>query len=244
MDRKENLCANVIATSQSSENLSRIELLHWVNSTLGKNVKRVEDLCSGSEYCEFLNLLFPGCVAVKKIKQQANQEHEYIYNLKLLQRAFNEIGCDKAVPIEKLAKKRFQDNFEFLQWFKKFFNANVVCYAERKSHVTERDLPIKSTAQKYGPTTKSKAVHGTLSGVEELTTQVAKMKLSLETVEEERDFYFQKLKNIEQMCLHFVNETPEQKQQGVDDVIRNIVDELYKTEADAGASVDSTESDE
>lgn len=28
------------------------------------------------------------------------------------------------VPIDKLSKGRFQDNFEFLQWFKKFFDAN------------------------------------------------------------------------------------------------------------------------
>ena|SRR6218665_3523114 len=28
------------------------------------------------------------------------------------------------IPVEKLAKGRFQDNFEFIQWFKKFFDAN------------------------------------------------------------------------------------------------------------------------
>ena len=30
----------------------------------------------------------------------------------------------QSVDIEKLVKGRFQDNFEFLQWFKKFFDAN------------------------------------------------------------------------------------------------------------------------
>ena len=28
------------------------------------------------------------------------------------------------VPVDKLIKGRFQDNFEFLQWFKKLFDAN------------------------------------------------------------------------------------------------------------------------
>lgn len=28
------------------------------------------------------------------------------------------------IPVDKLIKGRFQDNFEFLQWFKKFFDAN------------------------------------------------------------------------------------------------------------------------
>ena len=28
------------------------------------------------------------------------------------------------IPVDKLVKGRFQDNFEFIQWFKKFFDAN------------------------------------------------------------------------------------------------------------------------
>ena len=67
-------------------------------------------------------------------------EHEYIANCKILQGSFKKVGVDKVcinnkilnsllpllqvVPIEKLVKGRFQDNFEFVQWFKKFFDAN------------------------------------------------------------------------------------------------------------------------
>jgi len=29
------------------------------------------------------------------------------------------------VPVDKLIKGRFQDNFEFVQWFRKFFEANA-----------------------------------------------------------------------------------------------------------------------
>lgn len=28
------------------------------------------------------------------------------------------------IPVERLVKGKFQDNFEFIQWFKKFFDAN------------------------------------------------------------------------------------------------------------------------
>ena len=28
------------------------------------------------------------------------------------------------MDVDKLIKQKFQDNFEFLQWFKKFFDAN------------------------------------------------------------------------------------------------------------------------
>lgn len=31
---------------------------------------------------------------------------------------------DQIIPVEKLVKGKFQDNFEFVQWFKKFFDAN------------------------------------------------------------------------------------------------------------------------
>uniref|UniRef100_A0A0C9R0H1 MAPRE1_0 protein n=1 Tax=Fopius arisanus TaxID=64838 RepID=A0A0C9R0H1_9HYME len=30
----------------------------------------------------------------------------------------------QVIPVDRLIKGRFQDNFEFLQWFKKFFDAN------------------------------------------------------------------------------------------------------------------------
>ena len=33
-------------------------------------------------------------------------------------------GIMQIIPVDKLVKGRFQDNFEFLQWFKKFFDAN------------------------------------------------------------------------------------------------------------------------
>ena len=32
--------------------------------------------------------------------------------------------CFQNIPVERLVKGRFQDNFEFVQWFKKFFDAN------------------------------------------------------------------------------------------------------------------------
>lgn len=31
---------------------------------------------------------------------------------------------DQVISVDRLIKGRFQDNFEFLQWFKKFFDAN------------------------------------------------------------------------------------------------------------------------
>merc|ERR1719219_728119 len=69
-------------------------------------------------------MLFPNCVQLKKVKFKTKLEHEFIQNFKVLQAAFKRMQVDKIVPVDKLIKGRFQDNFEFLQWFKKFFDAN------------------------------------------------------------------------------------------------------------------------
>merc|ERR1719342_1529521 len=69
-------------------------------------------------------MLFPGSIQVKKVKFNTKLEHECIDNFKVLQVAFKKMNVDKIVPVDRLIKGRFQDNFEFLQWFKKFFDAN------------------------------------------------------------------------------------------------------------------------
>lgn len=111
-----------------------------------------------------MDMLFPGCLLMKKIKFNSKLEHEYIHNFKVLQAAFKRMNVDKVrththkhtpgqypgtvgeiywhlrfwstpdawtsvfgsqiIPVERLVKGKFQDNFEFLQWFKKFFDAN------------------------------------------------------------------------------------------------------------------------
>ncbi|KAH6921840.1 hypothetical protein HPB50_005393 [Hyalomma asiaticum] len=118
------LCVNVHATNATTENLSRHDMLNWVNDCLRTNYTKIEELCSGAAYCQFMDMLFPGCVTLKKVKFKTNLEHEYIQNFKLLQASFKKVGVDKNIPVDRLIKGRFQDNFEFVQWFKKFFDAN------------------------------------------------------------------------------------------------------------------------
>lgn len=55
--------------------------------------------CSpGAAYCQFMDMLFPGCVHLRKVKFQAKLEHEYIHNFKVLQAAFKKMGVDKVGP--------------------------------------------------------------------------------------------------------------------------------------------------
>ncbi|XP_020372315.1 microtubule-associated protein RP/EB family member 1-like [Rhincodon typus] len=118
------MAVNVYFTSSTSDNLSRHDMLAWVNDSLQLNYTKIEQLCSGVAYCQFMDMLFPGSIILKKVKFLARLEHEYIQNFKLLQAAFKKMEVDKIIAVDKLMKGKFQDNFEFLQWFRRFFDAN------------------------------------------------------------------------------------------------------------------------
>uniref|UniRef100_A0AAY4E402 Microtubule-associated protein RP/EB family member 1 n=1 Tax=Denticeps clupeoides TaxID=299321 RepID=A0AAY4E402_9TELE len=118
------MAVNVYSTSVTSDNLSRHDMLSWINESLQLHHAKIEQLCSGTAYCQFMDMLFPMCIPLKRVKFAAKLEHEYIHNFKLLQASFKKMGVDKIIPVDKLIKGKFQDNFEFVQWFKKFFDAN------------------------------------------------------------------------------------------------------------------------
>uniref|UniRef100_A0A8I3MRE1 Calponin-homology (CH) domain-containing protein n=2 Tax=Canis lupus familiaris TaxID=9615 RepID=A0A8I3MRE1_CANLF len=82
------MAVNVYSTSVTSDNLSRHDTLAWINESLQLNLIKIEQLCSGAAYCQFMDMLFPGSIALKKVKFQAKLEHEYIQNFKILQAGF------------------------------------------------------------------------------------------------------------------------------------------------------------
>ena len=52
---------NVFSTSVTSgNNLSRQELVQWINDSLELNLTKVEQLCTGAVYCQFMHMLFKG----------------------------------------------------------------------------------------------------------------------------------------------------------------------------------------
>ncbi|XP_078041492.1 microtubule-associated protein RP/EB family member 1 isoform X2 [Augochlora pura] len=144
------MAINVFSTSVTTGNMSRHDMLAWVNDSLQASFIKIEELCSGAAYCQFMDMLFPGSVPIKRIKFKANQEHEYIQNFKILQSSFRKMKVEKIVPVDKLVKGRFQDNFEFLQWFKKFFDANY-----------SRAEPYDALAMRGGDTMGRGTSHGT-----------------------------------------------------------------------------------
>merc|ERR1719402_1316740 len=204
-------------------------------------------------------MLFPGSVQLKKVKFNTKLEHEYINNFKVLQNSFKSTAVDKIIPVDKLVKGRFQDNFEFVQWFKKFFDANyggqeydalamrggeqvgtggtkmggarpgagrpaVTSMPKRASAPSAASRPAPRGA------TGARATNGTSGGtsaaaqaqIEDLNNQMVEMKLTVEGLEKERDFYFGKLRDVEVLC--------QDNESAGGDLVRKILDILYQTE--------------
>ncbi|XP_022229031.1 microtubule-associated protein RP/EB family member 1 isoform X2 [Drosophila obscura] len=290
------MAVNVYSTNVTSENLSRHDMLAWVNDCLQSQFSKIEELCTGAAYCQFMDMLFPNSVPVKRVKFRTNLEHEYIQNFKILQAGFKKMSVDKIIPVDKLVKGRFQDNFEFLQWFKKFFDANYdgreyeplaqrggvnmgsgkgpggcsnggsgVGSVHNDLHMMHRrgiqapqpkrlvapSAPSQEPVSKVLPRTNSAVSHsrvatatnitGTVKKndannavnnqqIDELSSQVIDMRLNLEGLEKERDFYFSKLRDIEILCQ-------EAEEGETTPLVQKILDILYATEVGAPAAL-------
>ncbi|KAJ1551926.1 hypothetical protein HK405_013383, partial [Cladochytrium tenue] len=61
-------------------------------------------------------------VPLHKCKLNAKYEYEFVTNFKVLQAAFDRHKIDNAIPVDRLMKCKFQDNIEFLQMLKKYWD--------------------------------------------------------------------------------------------------------------------------
>ncbi|KAI9013528.1 calponin homology domain-containing protein [Hyaloraphidium curvatum] len=102
---------------------SRGELLAWLNGLLHLGVNRIEQCGSGAVYCQIMDSLYQD-VPLKKVNFAAKSEYEYVANYKILQNAFDAHAVPNYIPVDRLIKCKFQDNMEFLQWLKKYWDAH------------------------------------------------------------------------------------------------------------------------
>ncbi|GAA6040984.1 hypothetical protein JCM8097_000523 [Rhodosporidiobolus ruineniae] len=215
---------------------SRMELVAWVNDLLGLSYSKVEQCGSGAAYCQIVDSIF-GDVPMTKVKMQARQEYEYLSNFRILQNVFKSHGIDKPIPVDRLVRCKMQDNLEFLQWLKKYWDLNFpggeydaaarrggaggAPAAAPRAPSRSAAAPAASAARRpvgaaaagaartsagrppvgraVGAGRSSSAASGGVdpAALEAVTAQLGEMKLSVEGLEKERDFYFNKLREIE-----------------------------------------------
>jgi len=252
------MAVNVFNTSVVCQNLSRHDMLAWVNGSLQSQIGKIEEMGTGAAYCQLMDILFPGTIPLKRVKYSSKQETDAINNFKILQSAFKKLNVDQSVEVDKLVKAKFQDNFEFLQWFKKFFDANYSgdgdydpvkarggqalgqggpkCIGGGGGGMARTPLRAANGSSGGGGTPRSAGSGGTVRTSTPSKTngavaakkdlqkdaEMVEMKLCLENLERERDFYFGKLRDIEVIITSSGDEKAELSQK--------ILDVLYATE--------------
>lgn len=104
---------------------SRSAILRWLNDLLGLSYTKIEQTASGVAACHVFDALFPGMLKLEKVNFSARRDYEYVVNYKVLQAAFSRIGIEKQIDVERLIKGKYQDNLEFIQWVKGFFDSHA-----------------------------------------------------------------------------------------------------------------------
>ncbi|WWD16184.1 hypothetical protein CI109_100609 [Kwoniella shandongensis] len=190
---------------------SRGELLAWLNDLLQPTViTKLEQCGTGSVYCQIIDSIY-GDVPMNRVKFNAKMEYEYLDNFKILQKAFNAHRIDKPIPVDRLVKCKMQDNLEFLQWMKKYWDMHSRGEgydAQGRAGGLIPSNPAPSTSRTTSARAPGSFARAPAAGARTVSSassaQVAAMQARVAEIEahsegllKERDFYFDKLRSIE-----------------------------------------------
>lgn len=100
---------------------SKKELLEFFNNLLDLNLTKIEETAPGAIACQLTNLIFPGSIPMSKVNWGARSDYEFIQNYKLLQIAFTKHHVQRHIDVDKLIRAKYQDNLEWCQWLKAFY---------------------------------------------------------------------------------------------------------------------------
>ncbi|KAK9925988.1 hypothetical protein M0R45_023244 [Rubus argutus] len=220
--------ASNIGIMDSAYFVGRNEILTWINNRLQLNLSRIEEAASGAVQCQMMDMTYPGVVPMHKVNFDAKTEYDMIQNYKILQEVFNKLKIEKPLEVNRLVKGRPLDNLEFLQWLKRYCDSvNGGIMNENYNPVERR---CKGGKERYpkGSQKISKSLQANNSGdpvglskasgpkqgrtfavagganssgeIRALTKEITDLKLSVDLLEKERDFYFGKLRDIEILC--------------------------------------------
>jgi len=113
---------NAVGMMDGAYFTSRSEILEFLNDLLQMNLSKIEQTASGAVACQLVEYMFPGSIPMKRVNWEAKSSHEFIQNYKLLQAAFSKKGVQRYVDVDKLIRAKYQDNLEFCQWLKAFYD--------------------------------------------------------------------------------------------------------------------------
>ena len=166
---------------------------------------------------------------MSKVNVNAKSEYEMVANYKVLQSVFDKLKITRNIEVNKLIKARPLDNLEFLQWMKYYYDCATGGMGppdadydgeERRAHAkgagsvapakkkpssnpsSKQQPPPASTSTAKKPTATARVVPASTSNAKVATLQkeIEALKLAVERAEQEREFYFEKLQDVEFLC--------------------------------------------
>jgi len=75
------MAVNVYSTNVTSENLSRHDMLAWVNDCLQSQYSKIEELCTGAANCQFMDSSFSASKACQISYQSGARVHTELQDI-------------------------------------------------------------------------------------------------------------------------------------------------------------------
>jgi len=113
---------NVVGMMDNAYFVGRNELLSFFNDLLDLQLTKIEQTATGAVACQMTEYIFPGSIPMSRINWEARSDYEFVVNYKLLQAAFSKNNVQRFVDVPKLIRAKYQDNLEFCQWLKAFYD--------------------------------------------------------------------------------------------------------------------------
>ncbi|KAL3909544.1 MAG: hypothetical protein SGPRY_009388, partial [Prymnesium sp.] len=175
----------------------------------------------------------------------AKTEVDFLHNFKILQTAFGKKKIDRFIEVDKLTKRSFQYNMEFLQFIKCYWDMarsqpptpcnalRGLRFPPRSQHAPDGVAPDAVFHESAGneqahlkqqpPARKAPPAGAkTAPGIGSAKREIADLRLSVDNLERERDFYYTKLREVEILCQqHEGEQVP---------FLQQILEILYKTD--------------
>ena len=159
---------------------------------------------------------------------------------------FTRHKIERSVPVEALIKCKMQDNLEFLQWTKRFWDqyfpgGEYDAISRRKASGSTSNVTPAASSRTSGagaarrgvtPTggvAKSSRAMGGGPGSAALANENAQLKETVTGLERERDFYFSKLRDIELLLQQAVELDPKLESDD-EGLVKQVQAILYSTE--------------
>ena len=186
---------------------------------------------------------------MSRVKFDAKTEYAYLENFKILSNAFRKHHIEKPLPVKDLIKCKMQDNLEFLQWTKRYWDqyypgGDYDALARRKGAGAGAAPSLPPSGRTSGamaarrpsaqanagaPRTASRGTGSVGGGSSVLQQKNAELMETVQGLERERDFYFSKLRDIE-LIIQQAMEADPSLEEDEGNLLKQIQTILYSTE--------------